>query len=342
MLRQDHPRFHQMVSRHRALCSVRKIKFTAKIVDLSTTRYLHRCHCGHAWKQTISNFVGRTGCPACAMRRFQLAGAASARGKPAHTRLTKGEFLKRLPKGYRLIGSYSGQRELVSLKCPQGHIRRTTADNAHRYGCGVCSGVEVSLDSHNKQLAALNDRVRCLQYFGARTASRYHCLQCKFRWSCIPTNILKTKRCHCPSCQPPGVTVRCVKLGRRKVLVRGYEPQALNYLIQVKGYKPNQIRTELEGTVPRIKVNGRLHKPDFFIPSDNRLVEVKSIFTLGLNGELYFKRAFQKLKTNHAKAREAGYRYNLLVFLKDGTRVDIPSKWYLLSTEQMRQLLRQQ
>ena len=78
MLRKDHVKFASMLDLHKAECRNRKVRFLGKyseVETLASSTYLHFClGCKHEWESTISNFVKKTGCPKCAMRRFQEAG----------------------------------------------------------------------------------------------------------------------------------------------------------------------------------------------------------------------------------------------------------------------------
>jgi hypothetical protein len=97
------------------------------------------------------------------------------------------------------------------------------------------------------------------------------------------------------------------------------------------GVKPTDVLVDLEDDVPSVKVGRRKHRPDFYVKSQNRLVEVKSVHTLGLSNAHYFKEGFARTVRNRQAAIDAGYRYSLLVFAHDGTRIPIPKQWYRMS-----------
>jgi hypothetical protein len=73
----------------------------------------------------------------------------------------------------------------------------------------------------------------------------------------------------------------------KTIYLQGYEPQA--YKILLESYKEDEIINEsnLIPTFWWIDNNNLKHKyyPDFFIPKDNLIVEIKSTYTYELNKE---------------------------------------------------------
>jgi hypothetical protein len=110
------------------------------------------------------------------------------------------------------------------------------------------------------------------------------------------------------------------QLGKRTVHVQGYESQALDWLL-AKNVKPSHIVCGRGADIPQIRytfqgVRGLKYFPDIWIPRLNRLVEVKSDYTL-----------IASLERNLAKrdaAVKAGYDFLFLVMDKNGNR--IPNK----------------
>ena len=118
--------------------------------------------------------------------------------------------------------------------------------------------------------------------------------------------------------QVPEIRAKQIRSGiRRKectlrgetILVQGYEPIALNYLIERFGDK--YIEVEHSGNVPAVdyKFKGKMkkHYPDMYLADKNCIVEVKS--------NLDFRRRglFRKLKAKAIGARAMGYRYVVLM-----------------------------
>lgn len=120
------------------------------------------------------------------------------------------------------------------------------------------------------------------------------------------------------------------KLGSRIIQVQGFEPFALDYVLQVKKVKPNKIYVGIQ--VPIIeyrKANQQqaTHYPDFFIPEQNRLVEVKSVWT--------FLKGFSDLKCKREASVEAGFRYTVLLMSSNGERLPLPKRWYKYTLKRM-------
>ena len=108
------------------------------------------------------------------------------------------------------------------------------------------------------------------------------------------------------------------RLGKKTVKVQGYEPQALDYIVNVKNIKPTKIECGVHNSkVPQIpyRFNGidRVYHPDIFIPSRNLIVEVKSTYS--------DKRNKEATKRKGKACLAAGYRFKVLVMAKNGDLV---------------------
>ena len=120
------------------------------------------------------------------------------------------------------------------------------------------------------------------------------------------------------------------KLGRRIVQVQGFEPFALDYVLQVKKIKPNKIYVGRQVPIIEYRKANRqqaTHYPDFFIPEQNRLVEVKSVWT--------FLKGFSDLKCKREASVEAGFRYTVLLMSSNGERLPLPKRWYKYTLKRM-------
>lgn len=97
--------------------------------------------------------------------------------------------------------------------------------------------------------------------------------------------------------------------------VQGYEPFALKELEQ-SGYSEDQIKTDRD-EVPTIEyeVDGKkkYHFPDIFIPHENKIVEVKSTWTL--------KCKTDNVQLKKAAAEQQGFHYEIWCFNGKGERV---------------------
>jgi hypothetical protein len=104
------------------------------------------------------------------------------------------------------------------------------------------------------------------------------------------------------------------KFGRKTYHVRGFERFAFPYFKQL-GYTYRDVCNSVNDGLPTFRYSGHLYVPDFYIESDNLVVEVKSTYTLGLKSRAVFN-------TVRAKARaveKEGLRFLMLVFDYDGT-----------------------
>ena len=121
------------------------------------------------------------------------------------------------------------------------------------------------------------------------------------------------------------------QLGKHTVLVQGYEPQALDYVQKKLKVKANQIKTGKDVPVieyyDKKKKCSRQYFPDFYIPNDNRVVEVKSNYTMEVG--------FKELKCKRKAAIKAGYLFSLLVMDKDGKRIKVPDNWHTYKTPEL-------
>jgi hypothetical protein len=100
----------------------------------------------------------------------------------------------------------------------------------------------------------------------------------------------------------------------KEITCQGYEPFALNYIINFLNINEEHIITNRK-EVPEIWYNGldekkHRHYVDIFIPTENRCIEVKSTWTAEKKKDCIF------LKQKAAK--ELGYKYEIWVYDEDG------------------------
>jgi len=96
--------------------------------------------------------------------------------------------------------------------------------------------------------------------------------------------------------------------------VQGYEPFALNDLL--KEYSEDQIITG-RARIPRIQYTTndkvRYYFPDIYIPSINKIIEVKSTWT--------YKCTTDNIKEKGEASKAAGYDYEIWVYDSKGRRI---------------------
>lgn len=219
--------------------------------------------------------------------------------------------------------------------------------SAKKYQCRRCATVE-----RNKKNALTRDdiesrlhkkfgsRIRMVGQYRSGRRLRFRCYECLNTWKALLQSLL-TLKYGCPICAG-------VKKSRRttffkdyekdgiRVRVQGYEPQALNWIFnKYPHFTLKTVLVESTGKVPVIdyKVGRRNHRyfPDIFIPSQNRIVEVKSIHTLGAKTGKHWKKNQEKAKA----CLEKGYKFSMLLMGQKGDRLWLPKEWYLMSRKEV-------
>jgi len=200
--------------------------------------------------------------------------------------------------------------------------------------CPRC--VSVRLGGKNKkthqvyceELALVDPSIQPLEKYVNSYTAILHRHECGHEWRLMPLNSLRGRGC--PKCK---LRLRTVKLGARKVNVRGYEAIALKWLVRNKKVKPSEIQTHNEKTVPNFLYHHRGRRtyfPDFYIPKTNCIVEVKSLSTVGILGNFFNLKPRTLFSLTQAKAKavlNAGYRFRLLIMGSDGNRIPTPKGW---------------
>lgn len=197
----------------------------------------------------------------------------------AHLKSLKAELIKVTDEGY-----------LVRCKCGVEFIPNQPL--YLKYGCVSCA----AKDASPARRAA--SKATCLERYGVEYAIQYAPIQDKVIAS--------------------GYKVKSYKLGNRTVKVRGYEPQALDYIL-AKGIAPKHIFVGHGVPTVRYKYKGidRVYFPDILLRAPGKrdmLVEVKSTWTLQLDTA--------KILMKKKAAEAAGYAFTLLVMTQDGVRLD--------------------
>lgn len=159
-------------------------------------------------------------------------------------------------------------------------------------------------------------------YNGCREGSKHRC-SCGNTWVSIPLvtkNTISKKGCSVCDYRAGGPRLKSTKFGGHDVWVQGYEHFALAYLEQ-RGVNTRKLCIGGGDGVPNItyRWRGSKHRyyPDFYYIPKNRIVEVKSVFTLL---SVDFGKTCAKAKACLALE----YNFSLLLIVKNRRKTDVP------------------
>ena len=89
--------------------------------------------------------------------------------------------------------------------------------------------------------------------------------------------------------------------------VQGFEPYALDELVKI--YTEEQIITDCK-IIPRFQYQYqnklKYYYPDIYIPHENKIIEIKSVYTINCNQEM--------IKLKGQACKEKGYNYEIWVY----------------------------
>lgn len=153
-----------------------------------------------------------------------------------------------------------------------------------------------------------------------------------------PANHIRGHGCpHCKGLNANRFLRKLIRKGGLKFSLQGYEPFALNWMCGKLGIAARKIKCGKHVPIIPYKVKGRNrhHYPDFWIPSQNRIVEVKSWWTLAGDNQKW-----SELLAKREAAVGLEYKYNVLCFHSTGEKMQLPKKWWLLSRSELQTKLR--
>lgn len=273
------------------------------------------CRTHGPWSVTPDNHVTRkSGCPSCA----------------GNARWTEASMLKFLKHGgrykrYRVI-AFEGVNTTLEIDCAEhGPFRQVFNNHRSGAGCPACaSNATTTLETFIERARSVHgskyDYAK-VKYKGTKTKVLIRCPSHGDFW--------QTPESHCQGggCQTCAYTHKRVIVNRRVFWIQGYEHFGIRWMLDNTNIPLRDIYEarypNYRKRPPRIRYvcphteKTRIYYPDFWIPSRNIIVEVKSPFTLGSPGS-------PERMTNDAKKRavvEAGYRYRRLVFDDKGRKL---------------------
>lgn len=228
-------------------------------------------------------------------------------------RMSKAEYTEKwnLPeRKLKIVSAFRGMHVRVDVRCLRcKHVWSTAPTNLRKAGCPKCAPVLQRLN--NLETYGVEHTFQRPDVIGKRAATMQrlygeeHALQSGPLFQKMVSSSYKTKE---------------YKLGRRTVLVQGYEALALNWLLENTRIKAKDVRCGCDPDMPRISytdVDGKrkTYHPDIFVPSRNLIVEVKSSYT--------YSSRLQKNLCKAAACKAAGYAFRFLVMSPDGRRIHV-------------------
>lgn len=210
----------------------------------------------------------------------------------------------------KIVSEFCGMHVRVDVRCLRcSYVWSAAPTNLRKAGCPKCAprlqqannlktyGVEHTFqreDVQRKRAASMKRR------YGEE-----HALQSPKLFQKMVSSSYKTKE---------------YALGGRSVLVQGYEPLALDWLLANTKISASDIRCGSDPEMPRIEyvdTDGRrkIYHPDFFVPKHNLIVEVKSSYT--------YSNRLQKNLHKAAACSAAGYKFRFLVMHPNGSRIHV-------------------
>ncbi|WOL24406.1 hypothetical protein fHeYen902_060 [Yersinia phage fHe-Yen9-02] len=306
-----------------------------------------KCKCGaievRAAQAILKSFAG---CTTCRKERMHQAQSDIKKGKQPHNTKTEAEYKAQLAERnptMKLVGAYVNTHTKTRHMCTIcKHEQEYRPLNILRLGCRNCAGlVPKSADSYNQELLKKNIPFVITKYLGSRTITEHTCTRClEFKTMCSPTNALKEGKLRCISCDES--MMYSIEIAGREFKVRGYERYALPHIVNRFGIK--NVICDSDRRVPVIDLGkGKKHRPDFYIPNANLLIEVKSLTTAGLGG-IYFNHTpdalFRNIKRKKKKAVAQGYTYMLLLISNTGLQIKLPKDWESYSRSELKSLVK--
>jgi len=226
-------------------------------------------------------------------------------------------------RGYELLSTeYVRSEDKIQLKCSSGHVFYATFDNFkyNESGCSECSGKYTYSYKFVKDFVERIDGYKLL-------SNTYIKNSVKIKIQCPRNHVYETKfggfkNCgyRCQDCKNIDVFKSTSKrqnytLPSGKIVeYQGYEHFALDMLLQI--YEENEV--EIHPNLIIYYTQGeksRKHFPDFFIPSENLVIEVKSTWTYSS------METINKLKKE--AAINSGYNYEFWIISPKGEILDV-------------------
>lgn len=280
-------------------------------------------------------------------------------------KLTHEEFLVRVKAKHgntlTVLSVYADSRSPVRLKCNICGCKFDKKANpllhpTMRQGCPQCGHAakgQTYKVNDDQVLAYIESETNYRlvgRYAGFKEPTKFKCAECGRVSLLHPKTIYHNykRRVGDACCAPVQSAVNSartsgvrheIKLNGSMLEVRGYEPQAIEYM-KSKGVREDEIEARVD-YIPRIPFEyqgkQRTHIPDIYVPGRRILVEVKSTYTMGLlNDKPLSVKQFETLVQKKRHAEQLGYKYNVLTMDRRGNRLKLPQRWYDMTHAEIR------
>jgi len=264
-----------------------------------------RCSCGRDQKSSFDSFNNTKRCRKCGIQEFKGVSYESF-----------GKLLQE--HGWSMLGSkdkYKNTKTLMKVKSKDGIETYTTYNRFHQ---GHRSKKEADDSFRNSQEKVEREFkkhgfVLLDEYTNKKTPMLYIC-QCDREAYMAYENLLKNKvgcrKCAIEKWHKNSSKLKKYEMPSGKIVeVQGYEPFCLDELLNNRGIPEDDIVVEFD-KVPVIeylwKGGTRYYYPDVFIPSQNKIIEVKSTYTYSL--------APEKNEVKWETVAEQGYKMECLFY----------------------------
>jgi len=315
-----------------------KVRIVSKLINLSTAVEVKCLECGTKFKVSPQKLLYSTltskssFCPSCSV--YSL-------------RLSPKEYEKQLKAkrpDLNLLEEYKGchVRLLYSSKIC-GHNFTAMPDsvlNGNRSfnGCKSCTRAasvrKGSLDEFEKALKKKHPNLRVFgDYLGRSVSMTFLCETDGYEFEAPPSRVLSGKYA-CTECagRATGYRFKEITVRGKTFRLQGYEPA---FVEQLAKHYPKDFEVLKTGAeVPRFRykdrspntgdMTQRTYRPDFYLPSKNTIIEVKSNHTAAGKPEW-----LRTLKRKRLAVIEAGYEFSLVIFNTRGKRKRTVEDWYL-------------
>lgn len=261
------------------------------------------------------------------------------------------DVVKNKGPGYKVLSKFVNMNTRVDIECRAcGHTRTMNPQILYYQAKPECPECRVPVNTKGDhktfvtELKIKKPHIKVLGvYEGHRKKLEVYCTKCDHTFRSSPAVLLNAKFA-CLECSrvSTGYARKKVTVKGRTFIVQGFEDVFLKKLAKTRPDLIKEIKTgrgvPIFHYVGRGANNGektkRSYRPDFLIPSDNRIVEIKSDYT-ALGASSWYATILKKRKA----VIKAGYKFTLVIFDKHRDRIELPEGWYRLSYSSLRSRL---